>query len=281
MDKENNANCYVHISPGAKLDFVDDLRNKHDSERKEDAIFQQQQLGYQKSLRRWTIATTLIVMVYAGLTALLAKSASDANSINRDALYSLQRAFVTFKKMDGIRQVRPGKGGAEHYWTFYGEYENSGSTPARRATNGFFCGISNGAEPSSRDFIERAQVGQAMMTLGPKASQLVGPTYQEEADVFGSDLGDLTKQPKNMMVQNGRLLLDTKHTNLYCWGYLAYRDVFAETPAHLTEFCQKFIGFEYHPSEKSYTLNFTTCERHNCTDEDCAEYKDIAEKLAP
>jgi hypothetical protein len=75
--------------------------------------------------------------------------------------------------------------------------------------------------------------------------------------------------------------------HLYVWGWTRYRDVIERTPWHLTEFCSELTDFLGNPliavgPGNTATPVFTQCGAHNCSDEDCPDYKQrIAEGRNP
>lgn len=83
-------------------------------------------------------------------------------------------------------------------------------------------------------------------------------------DVYGIDMAQ---------VRDG-----TKH--LYVWGVAWYRDVFPESPEHVTKFCVVATNLtgdplaSWHEKENPFDIKFMNYERHNCADEECGAYFD-------
>jgi hypothetical protein len=80
--------------------------------------------------------------------------------------------------------------------------------------------------------------------------------------------------------QNFKLMLDKKWF-VYAWGWSEYKDIFwPNSKTHLTEFCVHFdftdpVQYvEGHP-----TIIVPPCKVHNCTDEDCKDYREKTQNL--
>jgi len=107
-------------------------------------------------------------------------------------------------------------------------------------------------------------------TIGPKSKQAVTPVFLDESFIFGTDLGDKLEK-----------FLPSAHprSDLYFWGWMAYRDVFSDTKPHITEFCRHLDTVRTAGGELALAFDFGYCDQHNCTDEHCPDYEDII-KLA-
>jgi hypothetical protein len=81
---------------------------------------------------------------------------------------------------------------------------------------------------------------------------------------IGFRLGDILE---NNLIRHDR--------RAYLWGWVAYRDVFPQTKAHISEVCQ--IVDSIHGPKNSFdpAVGYVMCQEHNCTDEDCGDYKEM------
>ncbi len=150
-----------------------------------------------------------------------ANAASQASNTARDALEKAQRAFVAPTSTVDVRAV--GEGPAQTF-TFTFHWMNSGTTPTRMFRTHVSYSWNNKPMTHTFDF---SDVWPPMVphintkaVIGPKAevSVIAGPIpSQIIQEVIG-------------------------HTfHLYFWGWAKYRDIFAATPAHVTQFCYEFI----------------------------------------
>jgi hypothetical protein len=224
-------------------------------------------------ITEWLVAFfTLVIMVSSIVYTVYAKRQwkvmRESNKITRDSLISVQRAFVAFSQIKYNRFDNPIPTGEQ--WTFDGEFINSGTTPAIQAVQRFVVDeLPNGLSEDrfAGDFSEqKSNVG----TVGPKAPYTVGPALKADSFVFGQPV-DL-KHPERI-----RPLKIERH--IYFWGWAAYRDIFPDTPRHLTEFCAVLNGISVSRSGQ-IQLTFVKCPEHNCTDEYCNDYKAIQDGLA-
>lgn len=81
-------------------------------------------------------------------------------------------------------------------------------------------------------------------------------------------------------------------THIYAWGTVTYRDIFPDHPMHVTEFCARITRFTpinlINPTIPITSLDDTgarisvfetiLCAHHNCSDEDCDDYKSLVNK---
>jgi hypothetical protein len=193
----------------------------------------------------------------------------ESNRISRESLESVQRAFLTLTNVDMNRLKRSAE---SHYYEFVPTYENTGATQATGSINYFNYGVLDD-EPSEAAFIGEINLRSARATIGPKMTQGGGRKFVEENVIFGIDLGD---NPLSTL-PGARF---NKH--IVMWGWAAYQDVFPRTRPHITEFCQKLIGYQVAPDPNpAQMIRFSGagCNHHNCTDEDCDDYKDLVKTL--
>jgi hypothetical protein len=174
-----------------------------------------------------------------------ADSAKSAADTARASLVSVQRAFVTFS-------------------TAINYFGNVDPRTHKIVTWGFSVPITRGMRmrarvypsdivlPDNFDFPDVAEQKTANIVLGPRQTTWT--------DQFGN------VSPATI---NGVKLYRTKH--LYLYGWATYRDVFDNTPLHVTKFCYDLKNFGPDPFTGSGPANtfYAACPRHNCTDEEC------------
>ena len=205
----------------------------------------------------------------------------NSNKINREALTSVQRAFVTFSQisLDTYPHSAPNTG--DDQWVFTAFVENGGTTPAINKIAYFTGDSSLQDEPSEQQFIGSDQ-DRPIGEIGPKAQKGIGPIFKTDEFVLGKyPLSGINTKEFNDFFLNKRIFL---------WGWVAYRDVFSDTRPHVTEFCEEVNGVfgvmvpipnsssakRTDSTKLQPKLHFKECKSHNCTDEHCADYQTIA-----
>jgi len=192
----------------------------------------------------------------------------ESNRLNRDALTSVQRAFVTFQAMQ-LDTPPVSMNPRTIAWVFSGVVENSGATPAINKIEHFAGSNKLHEEPSEAQFIGDEQ-DRPVGEIGPKVTKRVGQIVKEDDYVLGGytllQIGDEAFH---------RYL--ASH-DVFFWGWVAYRDVFPNTRPHVTEFCQHVIGVAAlsTPQGPIPKLEFSECRGHSCVDENCPDYKAIS-----
>jgi hypothetical protein len=182
----------------------------------------------------------------------------ESNRINRESLESVQRAFVTFLHIEAPRESNTTNG--KFFYEFMPVFQNSGNTPAKIVATSYGSNIHD--EPSEAEFIGRADFTN--ITIGPKAIEPLGPArVQDEASIFDKELGD----------DLGRFREAKMVNNAVIWSWIVYRDGLPGTKPRLTEFCDGMVGAQLTPSGIAFRSR--SCGHHNCTDEDCPDYRQI------
>lgn len=200
----------------------------------------------------------------------------ESNRINREALESVQRAFLSFRDFEDLR-VQDAGHTTVHYWTKFAVFENIGATSAVDASGVAF--LSDIAIEPTEDQFKGHYTKLSVVTVPPKSSKSVpiAPEQIPEPALFGTDLGEtITREIVAKTAFNDKL---------FVWGWAHYRDVFPHTKAHVTEFCYKIIRADFRPDLPGAHIKFvySGCRQHNCTDEQCKDYREIAamaEKIA-
>ncbi len=95
-----------------------------------------------RSVEKWQ----LIINAGLGIVGIIAlciyhgqlKALLESNSINREALESVQRAFVVYHDVIENRHIIHDKTGEHAVWSFTMPWENTGTTPASITSQAFF-----------------------------------------------------------------------------------------------------------------------------------------------
>ena len=172
-----------------------------------------------KTFGDFGIAITAIATVaIAGFTWTLWKASERQASLSREALIADQRAFIfaTELKNEGT----PFQGA--YHWVFRPIWHNSGDTPTKNLRIYTECTLRNSPLQLGFDFT-RTTSKPGVGLIPPKSTKIGGVGTQ--APITPSDIID---------IQNSRKFL-------YVWGWATYRDVFPETPQHITRFCWKIV----------------------------------------
>jgi hypothetical protein len=77
-----------------------------------------------------------------------------------------------------------------------------------------------------------------------------------------------------ILTRDDLIQIQKRKIYFYFWGEATYKDVFPNTKAHITRFCQRIIGIGH--SGKSFLEKntdvgfiFAPCDTHKCMDEEC------------
>ena len=220
--------------------------------------------------QRVEAACAIALVIITGFYACYAKFQRDAmlesNRLNRDALESVQRAFVTFHEMPVTKILVRTKDGDIPYWEFHTTWENSGTTPAIGVVQHFNIG-ELAEEPTNQQF-RGGPAEFTITTIGPKGRQDSSRITKPESFVFGN----------LMQVPPSRRYTSTITRRRFFWGWIAYRDVFPRTKPHVSEFCHELSGSYIAPQKTADVVSFTYsgCRHHNCVDNYCEDYESIA-----
>ena len=203
----------------------------------------------------------------------------DANKINGDALTSVQRAFVVSQGTRNSQFVlpdksNPGKGNPFPSFGFFCLVENTGATPARGIEQAFAGGDISPDEPSEKQFIEAPHT--KAFVIGPKSQYQIGRIVRS-LPFFVSNLPLAVPTPNNPIVK------DVSGHRVFFWGWISYEDVFfPRTAIHVTEWCEMVSQLDGRADTSgtkpkiTFDFTFQYCQRHNCVDEDCEDYAQVA-----
>lgn len=206
--------------------------------------------------------TVIIAVIYFG--QLLAMQ--ESNRISREALESIQRAFLVFKDVTVVPTVQHSPSGTDDVWRLWATWENAGTTPATKAVN-YFSYQKLSEEPNDDLFRQTKDVDKFVVTyIAPKETRGGFPIHTLPASEFG-------------IGANANLMIAPTEQQAFAWGWVAYRDVFPNTPIHLTEFCKHILAISRHGAA-DYRLTYNDCEAHNCTDHDCPDYEAVVAPVA-
>jgi hypothetical protein len=197
--------------------------------------------------RQWRVMRDQLPELHTSAEA--AKSAAD---IDRIALESVQRPFVTFPpEVRAIAVVDAGK--KLKRWSFYLPVENSGNTTAQPMRMRFNFDGQGNTELTA--YPDRGNSASVPVVLGPKAR-----LWSEALDVSPNVIEKVKR----------------KKARLFFYGWACYRDSFPKTKVHITEFCWEVPYFQATPINGGYeiTTSLSSCRQHVCADDGCKEKPD-------
>ncbi len=177
----------------------------------------------------------------------------ESNRTNREALTSVQRAFITAGNMAVGRFVDSNK---VTKFQFFAQWENSGVTPTRRAIQ--HVSYKPDVKPLPKNFSypdlwsEEEPKKNVPFIFGPKQS------------IFSSQF---LIDPVIIEAVKSRKL------HLYFWGWLRYFDIFENTPEHITRFCREYFvdGDPLNPSLNFQNRFVSSCPNYDCIDNECKQ----------
>ena len=164
----------------------------------------------------------------------------ETNRINREALVSVQRAFV-FPKPQPAGAIIDSKGDIT-LLSFAVDWENSGTTPTKDLTINIDSKAFN-AQPVGDMFLDNKRNLDVPLIIGPKAT-----ISSDATRVFGEDLKSVREGKKFLFV----------------WGRAKYRDIFTDTAIHRTRFV-----YEVSWNNQAGAFMSMHHSKFNCADEEC------------
>jgi hypothetical protein len=208
-----------------------------------------------------------------------ADRSKEANTIARESLESVQRAYLTFPPSPQMIVLNLPSGPVV---TFEMPVENSGNTEAHRVRDRVSCVTPLGALPNSFNFPDRSTkyCGNPWMATGASVIPAKGNLFSQKVQVDIKIVNEFIQQ--NQGPFQGRLGLPSHPTRtITFYGWVTYRDIFKTTPDHLSEFCRELVLLRI--AQKSADSEWGYCPTHNCTDEDCPDYENRvrAAKMEP
>jgi len=203
-----------------------------------------------KAVAMASIIVAVATVVYAVVSSFQLSALRKSNRINRDALESVQRAFVNYSPTSEIGTEIAG-GRVVAWWPRI-PIINSGTTPVRNLTeNGTYF-----TSPSeiTEDFAFPDRHNPEHGSLGPRDTM----TYE----IGPIPITDIQK-------------LYSHQAHIYVYGWATYNDIFNLTKLHKTEFCYelRLNTIAGDVTDPKYLLpgRFNLCPKglHNCADEEC------------
>jgi hypothetical protein len=225
----------------------------------------------QHCLQVWlTVGTWLAFFaaaIYAGIAGVQTYFIREANNISQQSLVAVQRAFMGNRGTGSKRYLNTLPDG--NRWLFDEEFFNDGSTPAIAINQ--MMNFDEIIELTEDRFIgKKEMLDSAKENVGsanPRSPYIIGPMFKTDEFVLGAEGIDFKNIKKTKATKITR--------KMYVWGWVVYRDIFPNTPVHLTEFCQQLAGITVDSKEDTLSVSFTNCKNHNCTDEYCHDYKEV------
>ena len=173
----------------------------------------------------------------------------ESNRINRDALESVQRAFIGSPTITDKEKIVDGNTKKVVGIQFSLAWQNSGTTQARDFR---IC--------SSR---EDAPIGSSE-NLPDKCGQPFRDVATPKRTVISRPI--VLQAPLLESLIEGR-------TKVTIWGWVKYRDVFPNTPEHVTRYCVELSGvLGYNNSDLTTPFAFQQAgctNSYSCVDEEC------------
>jgi hypothetical protein len=224
---------------------------------------------WQKKWKNMTLANKLMVsftgvialctVIYAVVAYFQWTALIESNKINRDALESVQRAYVNFSTAVETTIVLDPYTHKANTWKFTVPMENSGVTPTRRMIAHADQWNNHDRLPDDFTYPDTGNLAPQLIPLGPKGKTGLGPI---------SITPDVIEALESVPTGGS--------WHLYFYGWAKYRDVFPGTPEHITKFCYEMTqvsGNPYFPKKEEMYSYFSACPHHNCTDEECKAEK--------
>src|SRR5271157_1624789 len=158
----------------------------------------------------WTALFTCVLMVFSGL---LWKVGKEANQTSM----ATQRAFITSTGLSSaVCKVPDNDGKKVAGYSFSTGWGNSGTTPTKTATYQNNVTIGRVSPTIGFDFDTLPQSEKKDFVFGPKQGLGIAATAISLNDMNAAGEGKV---------------------HIFFWGWAVYRDIFTDTPPHLTEYC--------------------------------------------
>jgi len=150
-------------------------------------------------------------------------------------------------------------------------YQNTGMTPGILAVRYTNAGIEDSNGPSVEHFVGLPKEWITIEgEIGPKSGRGIGQVQKPESVVLeGLTLSLADRERFAKWLKLGRF---------HIWGWIIYRDAFADTPPRLTEFCTRMTGGNGGIGDK-FVADITACPEHNCPDRHCRDYAQMMQLM--
>jgi hypothetical protein len=155
------------------------------------------------------------------------------------------------------------------YYTLEIPIQNVGATQAQSLRDRVSCAVPMHSLPDDYTFPDKSgQCGTPHVATGAN--------FIAAKDQIFSQAVDIDQKFIMEFYHTGIAHLSDRHIpsrSIYFYGWVTYRDIFKDTPTHVTEFCRRLAGFIPRPQTGSADIEWEYCDHHNCADEDCPDYK--------
>jgi len=198
-----------------------------------------------------------LIYMRQGLTdaSISANAARDGVIVAKQSMIAENRAYVHYNACTWFSHANHADG--RIFWRIRPMWTNRGNTPTRNLNVVVNHALLEAPIDENFEFIAIRQKIPALIA----AHGVIG---SETFDVFGDDMEAVQ--------------LSKKH--LYIWGIAWYRDVFPESPEHITKFCVVATNLTgdpklgWHKDNNPFDIQFINYKSHNCADADCDNYAD-------
>jgi len=222
----------------------------------EEKTYRQNQLNVAKRLNLITgvgggiaLLTLIALIAYACITYRQLETMKDSNTINREGVESVQRAFVYLSNLAAIFPNSNSPDGDKVL--FQADWQNSGSTPATSVIQWVSSDWRNRLLPY-KEFNYPDKPADESIVQAPTQFYIAPHDHER---------GSMLKVPRTELGAIGA------GTFVHFWGWITYIDAFKHI--HRSEFCFRIIAFD----PKTPQILMAPCPEHNCADEDCKDYK--------
>jgi hypothetical protein len=203
---------------------------------------------FKRRLHKASFALEVVAILVAGIYTF---EAWKANGLTREALESVQRAFVVYNSL-GVWSYLDLRNNKKLVYLLRPIWENSGNTPTRNLR--IYVSEIKPAKPpyANLDFSQTANTVFTAMFIAPHGVIRGADRVISAEDLFN--------------VRDGKSFF-------YVWGWATYKDTFPNTKPHMTRFCTVLIGAFFDPNDltKLTGVNTESCPTYNCADEECEE----------
>jgi hypothetical protein len=212
--------------------------------------------NYKRFMFLVTTMTLGALVIYADLVYLQYRemvkgtvAAQTSIQITKDSLLYVQRAFISTPSFDANRLTAPGTSKMDGSMRFAFAWENGGTTPTKDMTMHISERWFPNPLPKDFDFADYPKGSVPLkMFVGPKASARSIPNFVSAHDIVA---------------------IHNHSGHLYFWGWARYKDVFPNTPEHVTRFCWELTDVNGELGSGPINLQTAQCSRGNCWDDEC------------
>lgn len=203
----------------------------------------------------WTKIGAGLLFLYSLFTLWQACSTKEMARTAQQQLISSERAYVSFSGLgNAIKGIGPS--GAVTGDISSLRFDNSGNTPVPkgmvRVGHGFF----DSGLPAHFDY--PIDPGELAFTSPPKQTTVIDYNFPIDDEIKIRD----------------------RTARYFIWGTVVYRDIFPDSPVHVTEFCMEVQGLlrvgagKVDVTDPNMTTIFkgSGCGTHTCYDQQCPDY---------